>query len=104
MAQPRASHSNKRNRNASTRLNRGGFGRPFLEILMSTIQGTQRAELPAEGFVCRRQLLQVVPFSPSTLRRRIADGSFPRPVRVSNRLNAWAVASVRDWIARTAQA
>lgn len=65
---------------------------------MATPQGAQRVELPADGFIGCRQLLKIVPFSFSTLTRRCADGSFPAPVKISPRRNAWPVAAVRDWI------
>lgn len=65
---------------------------------MSAAQCAPRASLPSEGFVCRNQLLEVIPFSASTLARRVADGSFPKPIRVSKRLNAWNVRDVRAFI------
>lgn len=72
--------------------------------MQSTTQGAQRATLPDEGFVDRRQLLAVIPISPSTLKRRVADGSLPAPVRISSRRVAWDVRAVRAFIeSRTAQ-
>jgi predicted DNA-binding transcriptional regulator AlpA len=52
-------------------------------------------------FLRARDLLRgVVPFSRATLYRRIADGSFPRGVKVSPRVTAWPRAVVEAWVAR----
>lgn len=43
----------------------------------------------------------VLPFSSATLWRRVADGSFPAPLKIG-RVTAWKVSDVRAWL--TAQA
>ena len=39
-----------------------------------------------------------IPFSPATLWRKVKAGSFPKPVKLSERVTAWNVGSVRDWM------
>lgn len=43
-----------------------------------------------------------LPFSGPTLWRKVKAGTFPRPVKFSERITAWSVGDVRAWI--TAQA
>ena len=43
--------------------------------------------------------LAPLPFSAPTLWRKVKNGSFPRPVKLSQRVTAWQVGSVRSWIA-----
>lgn len=62
--------------------------------------------LPDTGFIRQRELLGdrnrgvpgVVPISSATLWRRVADGSFPRPLKLGPRTTAWKVADVRCWL------
>lgn len=42
----------------------------------------------------------VLPFSVSTLHRRVADGSFPAGVLVSPRVRAWPAKEIDAWKAR----
>lgn len=39
-----------------------------------------------------------LPFSAATLWRKVRDGSFPKPVRLSDRVTAWRVGDVRAWL------
>ena len=48
-------------------------------------------------FLRERDLLQRLPFSHATLWRRVADGGFPAPVRISPRVVAWRLADVEAW-------
>ena len=59
----------------------------------------QRPTLPDTGFVRQKLLLSFVPFSKSTLWRRIKAGMFPAPVRLSVGITAWRAEDVRRWIA-----
>jgi len=43
-----------------------------------------------------------LPFSAPTLWRKVKDGTFPRPHKLSTRVTAWKVSQVREWM--TAQA
>lgn len=56
--------------------------------------------LPSTGFLRQPQVLAFVPISKSTLWRRIGAGHFPAPVKLSDRISAWRVEDVRDWIAQ----
>lgn len=53
--------------------------------------------LPAEGFVRQSKLLDVLPFSDATLWRRIGNGTFPKPKKLSEKISAWRVEEVRAW-------
>jgi predicted DNA-binding transcriptional regulator AlpA len=58
------------------------------------------ADLPTLGYVRQSQLIPgIVPFSPATLWRKVADGSFPKSVKLSVRITAWEVAAVCAWLA-----
>ena len=48
-------------------------------------------------FLRERELLERLPFSHATLWRRVADGGFPAPVRISPRIVAWRLADVEAW-------
>lgn len=54
--------------------------------------------LPTEGFIRLKQLVHFIPFSRTTIWRKVQDGAFPRPVRLSSSVTAWRVADVRAWI------
>jgi prophage regulatory protein len=55
--------------------------------------------LPSTGYVCQSQLVpHIIPFSPATLWRKVKTGGFPRPVKLSERVTAWAVEDVREWM------
>lgn len=61
-------------------------------------------ELPSVGFVRQSRLIpSIVPFSSATLWRKVKAGTFPAPVKLSQRVTAWRVEDVREWIrSRTA--
>ena len=63
-------------------------------------------ELPDSAFIRESQLVldpkrpqypAPLPFSAATLWRKVAAGTFPRPVKLSNRVTAWRVAEVRGF-------
>lgn len=55
--------------------------------------------LPAAGYIRQAQLIPgVVPFSSATLWRKCRTGEFPLPVKLSQRVTAWNVGKVRDWL------
>ena len=63
--------------------------------------------LPASAFIRESQLVQSpkrpdnpapLPFSAPTLWRKVAAGTFPKPFKLSERVTAWRVGEVRDWI------
>ena len=56
--------------------------------------------LPDTAFIRQSQLINggIVPFSASTLRRRIRAGKFPQPTKLSEQITAWRVSDVRQWL------
>lgn len=55
--------------------------------------------LPADGYVRLAQLIPgILPFSPATLWRKVKNGSFPQPVKLSDRITAWRVEDIREWM------
>ena len=64
--------------------------------------------LPDSAFIRESQLVQSpkrpetpapLPFSAPTLWRKVKAGTFPKPIRLSDRVTAWKVCDVRAWIA-----
>lgn len=64
--------------------------------------------LPDSAFIRESQLVQSpkrpetpapLPFSAPTLWRKVKAGTFPKPVKLSDRVTAWKVGEVRAWIA-----
>ena len=64
--------------------------------------------LPDGAFIREAQLVQSprrpdnlahLPFSAPTLWRKVKAGTFPKPVKLSQRVTAWKVGEVRAWIA-----
>lgn len=63
--------------------------------------------LPESAFIRESQLVYdpkrpeypaPLPFSAATLWRKVAAGTFPKPVKLSTRVTAWRVADVRDFL------
>lgn len=66
---------------------------------------------PDSAFIRESQLVQSpkrpksptpLPFSAPTLWRKVKAGTFPKPIKLSERVTAWNVGTVRAWM--TAQA
>ncbi|MCA7084063.1 AlpA family phage regulatory protein [Cupriavidus sp. DB3] len=56
-------------------------------------------DLPQTGFVRQSQLIPtILPFSGPTLWRKVAAGTFPKPVKLSARITAWRVEDVRKYL------
>ena len=56
-------------------------------------------KLPDDGFVRQSQLIpHIVPVSPATFWRMVKAGDFPSPVYLSDRITAWPVKAVREWM------
>lgn len=60
--------------------------------------------LPDAGFMRQRQVLTLIPISKSTLWRRVIDGTFPAPLKLSARVTVWRVDDIRRWIDEQATA
>lgn len=57
------------------------------------------ASLPERGYVRQKLLIpHLLPFSSATLWRRIADGSFPPPKKLSARITAWRIEDIKGWL------
>ncbi len=55
--------------------------------------------LPETGYVRQSQLIPaVLPFSGTTLWRKVKDGSFPAPTKLSPRVTAWRAEDVRKYL------
>ena len=56
--------------------------------------------LPATGYVREKQLIDggILPFSAKTLWRKVKDGTFVQPVKLGERITAWKVEEVRQWL------
>jgi prophage regulatory protein len=69
--------------------------------------------LPDSAYVRESDLVQSpkrpdstapLPFSAPTLWRKVKAGTFPKPYKISSRVTAWKVSSVRAWMAAQATA
>jgi len=66
------------------------------QIMSTAIPG--HPTLPETGFLRQQQVLSFIPISKSTLWRRVLAGTFPAPVKLSQRVTAWRAEDVRHWI------
>ncbi len=67
--------------------------------------------MPDSAFVRQSQLIRhrdssdgiaPIPFSAPTLWRKVKDGTFPAPLKLSERVTAWKVSDIRRWLAAQA--
>ena len=52
----------------------------------------QTLTLPTEGFIRVKQITRFIPFSRTTIWRKVKAGQFPRPVKLSDSVTAWRAA------------
>ncbi|TRZ66948.1 MAG: AlpA family phage regulatory protein [Comamonadaceae bacterium] len=73
----------------------------------SAIQLSVFDALPDSAFIRESQLVQSpkrpdhpapLPFSAPTLWRKVKAGTFPKPVKLSERVTCWKVSEVRAWM------
>jgi prophage regulatory protein len=50
------------------------------------------------GYLRQPEVLASVRFSSATLWRKVKDGTFPAPVKLSERITAWRADDVRGWL------
>lgn len=50
------------------------------------------------GYVRQKELMQMVPFSSATIWRKVKNGSFVKPKKLSDRITAWDRAEVYAWL------
>jgi prophage regulatory protein len=74
----------------------------------TTIVALVFEQLPNGAYVREAQLVQSpsrpdsqapLPFSAPTLWRKVKAGTFPKPIKLSERVTAWKVEHVRNWLA-----
>lgn len=58
----------------------------------------EKHTLPTAGFIRQSVLLPYLGFSASTLWRKVKQGTFPAPVKLSVRVTAWSAESVSAWV------
>lgn len=68
-------------------------------------------QLPFAALLRQAQLIRSaknptapLPFSAATLWRKVKDGTFPAPVKLSERITAWQAGAVREWLASARKA
>lgn len=62
---------------------------------------SQFDSLPATAYIRQSQLIpDVVPFSSATLWRGVKSGKFPKPVKLTERVTAWKVGAIREWLSQ----
>ena len=49
-------------------------------------------------FLRQAHILAMIPFSKATLWRRVAEGTFPAPIKLSPRVTAWRTTDVHEWM------
>lgn len=60
---------------------------------------TPETFLTEGGYIRQSQLIpHFLPFSPATLWRKVKNGSFPKPVKLSDRITAWRTEDVQEWL------
>jgi hypothetical protein len=63
------------------------------------------SKLDDEAYVRQSALIQsrknpngIVPVSAATLWRKVRNGTFPAPIKLSDRITAWRVGDIRAWL------
>jgi predicted DNA-binding transcriptional regulator AlpA len=54
--------------------------------------------------LCQLQVLAFIPFSKSTLKRRLNAGTLAAPVKLLINVTAWRAGDIRRWIAKQKEA
>lgn len=50
------------------------------------------------GYMRQKELMTLVPFSAATLWRKVKDGTFVKPTKLSTRITAWNRIQVLEWL------
>ncbi len=53
---------------------------------------------PTYRYIRQKELMQILPFSAATLWRKVQNGTFVKPVKLSDRITAWNRAEVDAWL------
>lgn len=56
-------------------------------------------QLSDKAFIRQRELLRsrLIPFSASTLWRKVSVGEFPAPIKLSVGITAWRISDIKQW-------
>lgn len=46
----------------------------------------------------QKQLLTKIPFSKATLWRKVRNGTFPKPFKLSEKVTVWQVSDIEEWL------
>ncbi|MGA0569597.1 helix-turn-helix transcriptional regulator [Variovorax sp. VNK109] len=65
----------------------------------ATSQSDTKSTTTPIRYIRLPEVRQMVPLSRATIWRKSKDGSFPRPVKLSQGITAWSVLAIEQWIA-----
>lgn len=51
-----------------------------------------------QQFIRQKNMLPMLPFSAPTLWRMVKAGTFPKPIKLGERITAWHIEEVQAWI------
>lgn len=54
--------------------------------------------LPATGYIRISTLVKIIPFSASTIWRKVKKGTFPQPEKLSENITGWKVEDIRAFL------
>ena len=86
---------------------------PAIPTVKATVQPSTFDAMPDGAYIREAQLVPSpkrpgvpvpLPFSAPTLWRKVREGTFPKPVKLSDRVTAWNVGTVRAWLNAQVQA
>ncbi len=55
-------------------------------------------ELPKNGYIRLSLLITFIPFSASTIWRKVKQGTFPKPIKLSENVTAWRAEDIHAWM------
>ncbi|MEN9533323.1 MAG: hypothetical protein RIQ83_2547 [Pseudomonadota bacterium] len=64
----------------------------------------KQSGIPSTGFIRQAVILKQFPFSKTTLWRKVKQGSFPKPVKLSERVTARRAVDVHKWLQKNMEA
>jgi prophage regulatory protein len=73
--------------------------KPICTAPSKPVLETYTAALPATGYVRLPVVAAVSGLAKSTVWKWCADGRMPKPIKLSERVSAWPVALLRQWLA-----
>ena len=64
---------------------------------------TQLQTIPETGYIRLATLIDFIPFSKSTVWRKVNAGKFPKPYKLSENITAWKAEDIRNWMDKIGQ-